>query len=61
MWFFSLTCIFGGGGMWIIGMVTKNQTLQILGNVIVAYLPIMFCAIGAYRLMKKKEHYEALV
>ena len=61
MWVTALVCIMGGGGMWIVGMVTDNQTLQVLGNVTVAYLPVMFCAIGAYRLMKKKEHYEAIV
>jgi len=61
MWLIALVCIAGGGGMWIFGIVAKNQILQVFGNVTVAYLPIMFCVIGACRLLKKREHYEAVV
>ena len=61
MWLVALACIAGGGCMWIAGTVKHNTTLQILGNVTVGYLPVMFCAIGACKLMKKKEHYEMIV
>ena len=47
--------------MWITGKTHNNWPLQIAGNIVVGYLPVMFCAIGACKLMKKKEHYEEIV
>lgn len=61
LWLIAIIWIIGGGAVWISGMVSNTTYMQVIGNVAVAYLPVIFCAMGACKLMKKKDYYEQVV
>ncbi|CAK8683851.1 unnamed protein product [Clavelina lepadiformis] len=61
LWMVALGCMIAGAAIWVKGTAENRTSMQVLGNVVVAYLPLIFCAVGVCKCIYKSPPDDSIV